>query len=71
MTKQNINTQADTVKAFALKAYRAAKIVAIVVVLFTSAVGVYVIANGDLRNATIDYAQNQRSVQAAGLPKAQ
>lgn len=52
--------------AAGVKVYQVAKTVFIIAVVVTSIVGTYVLVNTELRNQTIDFAQNQTQAQAQG-----
>lgn len=69
MSKENKNlevTQEEMPKtrAFVRNALQTVKLAVVAAVILTSVVGGYVLANGELRNKTIDFAQGQTDVQA-------
>jgi Na+-transporting NADH:ubiquinone oxidoreductase subunit NqrE len=70
MNKQNIVAIVKKAKSTVGMGIKVIKVAAIVAVIATSLIGGYVLTNAELRNHTIDYAQNQVPAHAEG-PKAQ
>ena len=74
MLKENKNQEVEVkempkTRAFLRNMAQVVKFGIVTAIILTSLVGTYVLANGELRNKTIDFAQGQTDVQAEA-PKA-
>lgn len=63
-TQETVTQEMPKTRAFFRNAVQAVKLAAVAAIILTSLVGTYVLANGELRNSTIDFAQGQTDVQA-------